>query len=254
MIAKANSISYGKNGIDYAISREEALILDKQNIVGSTGTEIKAEFKRFQDLNGRCKRNEISFVLSPEPKDGKKLTDADMRDIGVDFLKKMNLENHQAIIVQHTDKEHKHLHIYANRIDMNGNAYKDNFISKKSQAIAEEIAKERNLTRAKDVQAMNKELTKEFRKEIFRRHKIALEHHPKNFEEYTELMKSNKIDIIPTINKGGKMQGFKVSFQSQTIKASAVNRAMSYNKVIKEISKNEEKKIFNSRHSRGFSR
>ena len=243
MIAKAKSISHCKNSIDYAMSKENAEVIDKRFVVGDNGKEISSEFKIFQEMNGRCENNTLSFVLSPEPSDGRKLTNSDFKAISEDFLKEMKLDKHQAVIVKHSDKKHTHLHLYVNRIDYNGNAYKDNFISKKSQSISDTIARDRNLTRAKDVQELNKLNTKEIRREIHNRHKAVLQHKPKNFKEYSELMKASKIDIIPSM-RNGKMQGFNVEFQGNKFKASAVHRNMSFNKVelaIKAINKTLQK-------------
>lgn len=243
MIAKAKSISHSKNSIDYAMSKENAEVIDKRFVVGDNGKEISNEFKIFQDMNGRCENNTLSFVLSPEPSDGRKLTNSDFKAISEDFLKEMKLDKHQAVIVKHSDKKHTHLHLYVNRIDYNGNAYKDNFISKKSQSISDTIARDRNLTRAKDVQELNKLNTKEIRREIHSRHNAVLQHKPKNFKEYSELMKASKIDITPSI-RNGKIQGFNLEFQGNKFKASEVHRNMSFNKVelaIKAINKSLQK-------------
>ena len=185
MIAKAKSIGHGGKAIDYALKKDKAEVIDKRFVVGENGTEIKSEFQLFQRLNTRAKNNDLSFVISPEPKDGKALKNSQYRDIANDFLKEMKLDKHQAIVVKHTDKEHTHLHVFVNRIDSNGKAYKDNFISKKAQNIADKIAQSKNLTRARVVQAHRKELQKDFRKEIFHRHKIALSHKPRDFNAYT---------------------------------------------------------------------
>ena len=40
-------------------------------------------------------------------------------------MKEMNLGERQAIAFVHQDKEHKHIHLYVNRIDFNGKAYND---------------------------------------------------------------------------------------------------------------------------------
>jgi len=240
MIAVAKSIGHGAEGINYALDKENSEVIDKRYVVGENGKEIKNEFKAFQNLNHRCEKNDISFVISPEPKDGSKLTNNDFKAISDDFLKKMNLEKHQAIVVKHVDKKHTHLHIFVNRIDSNGKAYKDNFISKKSQTIADEIAKERGLTRASVVQEFNKEMTKDLRNQIHLKHKAVLEHSPKDFKTYSELMKSSGVDILPTINKQGNLQGYRLKFQGQDFKASEVHRSMTLPKmgVNQNLSKN----------------
>jgi hypothetical protein len=231
MIAKAKSISHGARGIDYALKKEGAEIIDKRFVIGENGTEIKSEFKIFQDLNTRATNKDLSFVLSPEPKDGRNLTNAEFREIGEDFLKRMKLDQHQAIIVKHKDRDHTHLHIFANRIDTNGKAFKDSFISKDSQRAADKIAKERGLTRAKVVEDYNKEMTKELRGQIFEKHKAILQHRPRDFQAYKDLMQSSGVKVVPTINKAKKLQGFKLEYQGQSFKASEVNRSMTLSKM-----------------------
>ena len=231
MIAKAKSISHGSASMDYALEKDQAEIIDKREIVGDNGKEIKEEFKLFQDQNSRCENNDISFVLSPEPKDGKALTNEQFKEISNDFLKEMKLDKHQALVVKHNDRNHAHLHIYVNRIDSNGKAYKDNFISKKSQTVADKIAQERGLTRASVVKEFNKEMHKDLKQQIFDKHKAVLQHKPKDFNQYKDLMKASKVEVLPTINKAGKLQGYRVEFQGVNLKATEVHRTMSLSKM-----------------------
>ena len=63
----------------------------------------------------------------------------------------MKLINHQSIAFVHEDKKHKHIHLYVNRIDFNGNAYNDSFIGKKTQKIAEIVALKLGLKTVKEV-------------------------------------------------------------------------------------------------------
>lgn len=231
MIAKAKSISHGGKGIDYALNKDKAEVIDKRHIVGENGAEIKKEFGLFQNQNQRCKNNDISFVLSPEPKDGKKLTNKDFKAISDDFLKKMKLDKHQAIVIKHSDKEHAHLHVFVNRIDSNGKAYKDNFISKQSQTVADKIAQEKGLTRASVVKEFNKAMHKDLKNQILEKHKIVLQHKPKDFSAYKDLMKSRGVTIHPTINKANRLQGFRVGFQGVNLKASEIHRSMSLNEI-----------------------
>ncbi len=50
-------------------------------------------------------------------------------EIALNFLKRMKLDDHQYVSFLHTDEKHKHLHIFVNRINFNGKAYKDHFVS-----------------------------------------------------------------------------------------------------------------------------
>lgn len=222
MIAKGKSIAHGANAIDYVLDKNKAEIIDKRFIIGENGKEMLNEFKIFQNLNTRTTNNNISFVLSPEPNDGRKLSNEDFKAISEDFLKKMKLDKHQAIIAKHSDKDHTHLHLIVNRIDSNGKAYKDSWISKESQTKADEVAQERGLTRASVVKEFNLEMTRTAKAEILTKHKAVAQHKPKDFNEYKDLMKESGIEVIPTINSKEKLQGFKVKYQNQVFKASEI--------------------------------
>lgn len=219
------------SAIDYALDKDKAELIEKRHVIGDNGTEIKNEFKIFQDLNQRCETNDISFVLSPEPTDGRKLTNEEFQGIAADFLKKMKLDKNQAVVVKHNDKDHAHLHIIVNRINTEGKAHGDSFISKKSQTVADHIAQDRGLTRAKNVGEFNKEMQKDIRKQIFEKHKAVLQHRPKNFKDYSDLMKSSGVEVLPTINKQGNLQGFRVKYQGVNLKASEVHKTMTLSKM-----------------------
>jgi len=232
MIAKGKSIAHTSNAINYAIEKHKAELLDKHSLIGSTGREVEAEFKMCQNLNGRCENNTLSFVLSPEISEGKALLDNQLRSIAKDFLERMDLSRHQAIILKHQDKAHTHLHIYANRIGFDGKAYKDKFISKRAQDRAHEIAKDRGLTSARDVKDLNLENTKDIRKEIERRMDAVLQHKPKNFGDFKDLCQASKLDIKETINpKTKKLQGYRIEFQGHNFKASELGKK----KIKKEV-------------------
>jgi hypothetical protein len=88
MIAKGKSISHLSASITYALRREQAVILDK-NIVSQTPSEVAKEFKLFQQLNQRCERNSLSFVLSPTIEDGKNLSPEYIKGEYCDIILKM---------------------------------------------------------------------------------------------------------------------------------------------------------------------
>lgn len=151
MIAIGKSISHISASISYAQKAEKGVLLDK-NIVSETAYGVSREFKLFQDMNSRCQRNALSFVISPTIADGRQLSLDALKSINQSFLDKMGLTNHQYISFVHSNKAHKHIHVYVNRISKSGEAYKDNYISNRSSRAAETISQEMGLTLAKDVQ------------------------------------------------------------------------------------------------------
>jgi Ti-type conjugative transfer relaxase TraA len=68
-------------------------------------------------LNTRCKKPVYHLSVSWHEQDKDKLTREDMKAQLQTILKRMGLENHQAIVAFHNDKPHPHAHIIINRID-----------------------------------------------------------------------------------------------------------------------------------------
>ncbi len=239
MIGKGHAISRTKVSISYGWNQEkEAEIVLKEHLAGDTPDEITEEFKIIQSQNQRCHNNTLSFIVSPTIEDGKNLTPEDLGEIARKFLKEMNLQNHQAIGFVHRDKAHTHIHIYANRIGFDGKAYNDSFIGKRSQIAADNVAKELGLKRVRDVQQEKAQGLKGLRQEIKNINDRVLQSKPKSLDDYMKKMKAHKVEVIPTINKSNQLQGFRVEYKGVNLKASEVDRSMSGNRLIAEISQN----------------
>lgn len=102
-------------------------------------------------------------------------------------MKKMKLGERQTIAFVHQDKIHKHIHLYLNRIDFNGVAYKDSFIGKRSQLSAEKVAEEMKLTTVKQGQVEKEINLKDIRSEIKRRHDLTMKQfQQKTYNQYIE--------------------------------------------------------------------
>ena len=91
-------------------------------------------------------------MLSPTIEDGRKLEREQLKEMTERFIKEMNLKQHQAVAFVHRDKEHVHVHLYANRINFQGKAYNDSFIGKRSQQMAERVARQMELTTVREAQ------------------------------------------------------------------------------------------------------
>ncbi|MGB7786932.1 MAG: relaxase/mobilization nuclease domain-containing protein [Salinimicrobium sp.] len=238
MIGKGQAIAHTRASIMYGWNQEkDAEVVFSQHLVGENPVEISQEFAFIQEMNSNCRKNTLSFVLSPTVEDGKALEQKRLREICERFMKDMKLGERQAIAFVHKDKEHKHIHLYVNRIDFKGVAYNDSFIGKRSQLSAEKVAGEMKLTTVKQVQAEKEFNLQAIRSEIKRRHDLAMkEFKPKSYNEYIELMKANKVEVIPCINKAGKLQGFRFEFDGYNLKGSEVHRSMSIGNIGKQMS------------------
>lgn len=238
MIGKGKSISHTRVSMSYGWNQEkDAQIVLKEFLYGDSPAEITKEFKMVQDLNYHCNKNTLSFVISPTIEDGKHLRTKELNEITARFIKEMNLGERQAIAFVHRDKEHKHIHLYVNRIDFRGIAYNDSFIGKRSQLAAERVAERMHLTTVKQVQFEKAFNLMEIRTEIKRRHDLTMKQfQPKSFDDYVNAMQVNGVKVIPTINNQNKLQGFRFEFDDHNLKGSEVHRNMSLGNIGKQMS------------------
>lgn len=242
MIGKGKSISHTAASIAYGWNQEKtAEVVFKQHLIGESPNEVSQEFKIIQEQNYRCTNNTLSFVLSPTIEDGKELSKDDLSEITKKFLNEMKLENNQAIAFVHRDKAHTHIHLYANRIDFEGTAYKDNFIGKRSQIAAEKVAHEMGLTTAKEIQLQKLQELKGVRNEIKKLHEQVLKYDkPKDFDTYIKKMKQREVKVIPAINKSEQLQGFRFQYKGHNLKGSEVHRSMSGGKLTLALANNRK--------------
>ena len=78
------------------------------------------------DKPGRKLKNPVYHIsLDFAHEDAPKLTDELMVEIAREYMRRMGITNTQYIVCRHTDREHQHLHIVANRVDNDGNTISD---------------------------------------------------------------------------------------------------------------------------------
>ena len=126
MIGKTGRAKRFRGRLKYVLGKEGAVDLFARNMGGEQGVEGFTDWMEACAAESQCKKPVYTLILSWSPEDD--VTADQMRDVGVRVLKKLGLEEHQAVAVQHTDEEHPHLHIIVNRVhphhgelDSNGN-------------------------------------------------------------------------------------------------------------------------------------
>lgn len=238
MIAKGKSISHTTAALNYGrLERKEAEEIGRRFLGGESAQEIAQEFRMCQDLNQHCKKNTLQFVVSPSIEDGKQLSKEDLQNIYNDFLKRMNLDDRQSIAYVHRNRKHTHMHIYVNRIGFDGEAYKDNFLSNRASKTAEEIAISRNMTTARQIETLKLDSKKDLIAYIKNAHETAIKHHkPRDLEDYIDLMKASKVNVeIVRSQYTNEISGLRMEFGGESIKASKIDRSMSYGNLMKQF-------------------
>lgn len=212
MVSKATATKGSSQAFDYLLDdKGHAQELDRNLITGENGQELLAEFREVQAMNTNCTNNTYSIVLSPSNE--RSFTNDELKELGREHLRNLgfDLENTQYLMTVHRSTDQPHVHILANRIDMQGNAHKDNFIGKRAQRSAEQIAERLGLTTARDIQK-NKELSfepniKAIRKEIQQAFNQAKQE--PDFASFCSKMKAQGVEVREIHNSGGKLQGLR---------------------------------------------
>lgn len=170
MIAKAKVIQHGHNAINYAVNKENAKII-KLNFLpqGITPDAMWQRMMLHQSLyehlynkHRTLKNNMIRIEVSPRKEETPGWSIDDWKKLAKEFVetfdsinltnrakrtsaKSTNLTNSQYIVALHTDSKSGiyHLHIDANRVDMNGNINDAHFIYERAMMAAKIINQKR---------------------------------------------------------------------------------------------------------------
>ncbi len=239
MISKAKACPGGTALFLYIMKENKGYELFRNKLFGNTPKEIFTEMSIIQKQNLRCINNTISIVISPAIKDSSKMTDMQLRNFTEDVLQELNLEpnNRQFLAYVHTEKKHKHIHLVMNRVLPDGTLIKDHRISNRTQRAAHIVAKEYGLISAKEIKEAkenkrkieNKKIIEEIKKACY----YVLKRHPRNLNEFQREMAKFNIEVNPTINKQGNIQGFRfMHLKTKTnLKASEVDRKLKLHKL-----------------------
>lgn len=239
MISKATSCPGGTALFNYVVNENKGYELLRNGLSGITPKELYTDMSILQQQNLRCTNNTISIVLSPTIKDSIGMSNGRLKELTQDFLKEMNLDpkTNQFIAFVHTEKNHKHVHLLLNRVKSDGSLIKDSFISKNAQTAAHKIAVKHCLTSARDLkeakERKRKNSNKEIKNIIKKANYLVIKTKPKNLEVYQKEMAKRGIQVLPTINKQGNIQGFRFIHDATgtNLKASEVDRNLKLNEL-----------------------
>jgi hypothetical protein len=143
-ISKGNGF---RGAAEYLLGKEGAQQIGG-NMSVQTPRDLAAEFGAVRDTNQACKQPVFHASLSAAP--GERLTDEQWQGVAKDYLRGMGFdpEKHQWTTVRHTDRDHDHIHILANRIDPEGphRAVSSRFDHKLTQDVCRQVEAKHGLT------------------------------------------------------------------------------------------------------------
>lgn len=172
-----------------------------------------------------------------------KLTMQQMHAIGKEWIKGMGLDYTQYIIVAHTDTDHSHIHIIANRINDNGRTISDSNNWKRSQALCKELVKKYELTpvpEERNEQKINRHKLKgrDLLKSDINRVVRNVLSRCKSFEEFTIGMAAQGFNCHIKFNPDNTIRGVSFERYGISIKASDIHKSLSAKNLAQAIELN----------------
>ena len=133
--------------VSYVNNPKKARLIDSKDVrLDSNATIARSMQGQADDKLGRRLKNPVYHIsLNFAHKDTPRLTDGLMAEIAREYMRHMGIVNTQYIVCRHTDREHQHLHIVANRVDNDGNTISDRNDAVRNVAVCKALTREYGL-------------------------------------------------------------------------------------------------------------
>ena len=237
MIAKAVKGRGFRGAIAYDLGKDEGRLLDT-NMAGETIPELSAEFGAIRRLRPNLERAVLHVSLSAAP--GEKLSDAQWAEIGRRYLAGMDFSDNQYLISRHTDTEHEHIHILANRITHAGAVVSDSKDYERQEVLMRAIEREFGLSQlAPSIESLRKPPTRgEIEKQLRTSEastRIQLQQladvaakGATTYTEYQQRLEASGVQLVPVLQLGGaKLSGLMYRLDGVTMKGSDLGKGYS---------------------------
>jgi hypothetical protein len=235
MIAKMVKGRGFRGALEYDLTKEKGRVIDS-NMAGQNPRELAAEFGEIRKLRPGLGKAVLHVSLSAAP--GEKLTDEQWREIGQRYLRGMGFTDNQFVITRHTDTEHEHIHILANRIRFDGQVVSDGQDYKRQETIMREIERDYGLQRvAPSIEAERKAPTKGEIEGALRTGQPSIRDQLqrlcdgaakdcRSFTEYVERLEAVGVEVIPTVQQdGAKLSGIQYRLDGVVMKGSDLGKS-----------------------------
>ena len=230
MISKVISSASFRRTCQYVLGKDGAYILASDGVREHCPRLMADDFEMQAELRRSISRPCFHAVLSFPP--GEKVTDELLAELAGKYLDGIGMVGTQFAMIRHTDTEHPHVHIIANRVDFQGKAITDSMIGRRAKAVAQELTREFGLRPAekKDISKMQVKAMsgpEQIRYQIY----SAITNSLKRCTDLDELARRLKVRGIETVvnfrNGTQEPQGISFRLGDFCFKGSAVDRKFS---------------------------
>jgi hypothetical protein len=203
-------------------------------MAGQNPRELAAEFGEIRKLRPNWARR---FAASLSAAPAKSSPDEQWREVGQRYLRGMGFKDNQFVITRHTDTEHEHIHILANRITHAGEVVSDGQDYKRQETIMREIERDYGLQRvAPSIEAERKAPTKGEIEGALRTGQPSTRQQLQqicdasakdccSFSEYQERLEAAGVEVVPVAQlNGAKLSGLSYRLDGVTMKGSDLGK------------------------------
>jgi Relaxase/Mobilisation nuclease domain len=142
MIGKITQGSNFQGCINYLLGKDGAEIVGG-NLLSTTPSELGKEFSIARDLTPAISKPVFHISISLNHQES--LSKEQWAEVADRYVEEMGFTKNQYLVVQHHDKSHEHIHILANRLNLNCQAVSDWWSKKRTEKILRGIEKDYGL-------------------------------------------------------------------------------------------------------------
>ncbi len=111
--------------VRYVVNKQEAKLLSAEGVRMENAETLIQDFNLQRKMRPELGKAVGHLVLSWSKEDVSRLDDQIMTERAEEYMQGMNTRNTQYVMVRHSDREHRHLHLIYNRVDNNGKTITD---------------------------------------------------------------------------------------------------------------------------------
>lgn len=238
MKAKVERGSGFRGVLNYAVDPEKDAQLVGGNMTGTTPRELASEFAISRKLRPECAKPVMHFSLAL-PK-GEDLAPHKWAEVADAFMAEMGLDRHQFVAVKHEDQPHKHIHIIASRIGLDGMIWQGQWEVFRAIEATQVLEKRFGLTitpglDSVDAEDHKKNITKNEMEQAMRTGEAparqllqniiddAVQGNP-SVTAFVERLEAAGVTVKPNVASTGKLNGFGFSINGIPFKGSDLGK------------------------------
>ena len=141
MVASASTgSSFGDLAAYLGGGEERVGWVETRNVFADDVPDAVAEMREQAALSSRCEKPVYHVTIAFDPSDNP--TEAELRGAVARTLRDVGLQDHQALVVRHVDRDHAHVHVMVNRVGPDGRAWSTSQDRRRLRASVEQQERE----------------------------------------------------------------------------------------------------------------